>query len=154
MPGGKRLFRLTLQADFALGIFLGVALLTAPAAMADEAILVLARADAKIEAMTQAEVADLFLGRGSAKGLTPFDREDAALKQRFYRTVADISLNSLRAYWAKQVFTGRGRPPKSLQDQEVEQALSASSSAVTYVLASQPPLGCKVLLKLEASEAP
>ena len=140
---------------FASGFFLAATSFSPiPRAFAGEAILLIARADAEVAALTAPQAADLFLQRGAVSKLIPYDRDDPALREGFYRAVADISLTSLRAYWAKQVFTGRARPPKSLGGEDVSGVLSASPFAVTYVLAGKQPPGSKVLLKIGPSDSP
>lgn len=109
-------------------------------------IIVVVRQDSEAAAMTQTEVANLFLGReGSNNKLIPFDQDDSQLRERFYRDVADLSLSSVRAYWAKRVFTGRGRPPGILKQHEMEQVLKENPAAVLYSADDQQPAGSRIL---------
>jgi hypothetical protein len=105
-------------------------------------------------ALTRTEAANLFLGLGNAHpGLQPFDQRDPDLRERFYHEVAGLSLASVRAHRAKQVFTGRGRPPAMLSADEVENTLREKGNAVTYIPAGRLPAGSKVLLILESGES-
>ena len=126
-------------------------LLAQPAAA--ETILIVARNDAPLANFSRGEVADLFLGRPSPGiAMTPLDQRDDRLRERFYRAVADMSPQSVRAYWAKRVFTGRGRPPQLLTEEEATRALAANPAVVTYVPANRKPEGSKVLLSIESGE--
>lgn len=116
-------------------------------------IWVVVHQDVEVVTITREEAANLFLagGRTDAR-LTPFDQRDRQLRERFYREVAGVSAASVRAHWAKQVFTGRGRPPAMLSREEVERVLSEKPGAVTYVPAGHLPEGSKVVLSLGAGD--
>lgn len=125
--------------------------LFAPAAAGE--IWIVAHQDMEVASITRTEAANLFLAKERTDSqLTPFDQRDRQLRERFYREVAGLSVASVRAHWAKQVFTGRGRPPAMLSLEEVERVLSEKPGAVTYVPAGQLPEGCKVLLSIDAGE--
>jgi hypothetical protein len=140
-----------------LRAFLSAALLLLSAATAaSEDIWVVASQAAPVQQLTRAELADLFLGRAdeSRFRLRPIDQKDESLRQRFYHALTGQSLPSLRAYWAKQVFAGRGRPPPQLPQAESEHALEQSPDLVTYLPAGQKPAASKVLLILPAGDSP
>jgi hypothetical protein len=120
-----------------------------------EEIRVVARQDSPIAGLTTAETADLFLGRGVFPvSLKPVDRSDEALRERFYRAVADMSLKSVRAHWAELVFTGRGHPPELLSAEAAEQRLLRDPAVVTFVSGGWLPRDSKVLLVIETEAAP
>lgn len=117
-------------------------------AIADE-ILVVAREDAPVESLNRTETANLFLGLGrTLTPLIPFDQQDKELRQDFYREVAGLSLVSVRAHWAKRVFTGRGRPPAMLSTDQVAPLINQSPVAVTYIPEAMLPQNGKTLLLL------
>lgn len=125
--------------------------LSAPAAAGG--IWIVTHQDVEVASITRAEAANLFLSKERTDSrLTPFDQRDRQLRERFYREVAGVSAASVRAYWARKVFTGRGRPPAMVSLEEVERVLSEKPGAVTYVPAEQLPEGCKVLLSIGAEE--
>lgn len=116
-----------------------------------DSILVIAHQDAPVDSMSQSEAANLFLGIGHHE-LTPFDQEDRQLRNDFYKKVANLSLASVRAHWAKLVFTGRGHPPEIIDRNNLEQFIKNHPDAVTYIPAVNPPPGCKILLSLDTGE--
>lgn len=125
----------------------------APGCALAERILVVASRDMPLAALTRRDAADLFLGRFQGEFRpVPLDQEDDALRERFYRSMAGLSPQGLRAYWAKQVFTGRGRPPVRLPADLVAQAVASDKSVVAYVREGRQPPGCKVLLSLETGD--
>jgi hypothetical protein len=119
-----------------------------------EGVVIVAGQSVELSSMTRDEVANLFMGIGAhtKPHLIPFDQRDLLLRERFYREVAGLSAASVRAHWAKQVFTGRGRPPAMLSQEEVEQMLSEQPAAVTYIPSGPLPAGSKVLLELKSGE--
>jgi hypothetical protein len=127
--------------------------LWAPLASAEDIWVVAAQNLRFSTSLTRTETANLFLGLGNANpGLQPYDQRDPDLRERFYREVAGLSLASVRAHRAKQVFTGRGLPPTMLSAEEVEKTLREKANVVTYVPAGRLPAGSKVLLILESGE--
>ncbi len=120
---------------------------------AAEGILIVAKQDTQVTTLTREEAANLFLGLGPTNsGLIPFDRSEQPLRERFYREVTGLSAASVRAHWAKQVFTGRGRPPARISKTDVTQLLNDKPGAVIYVAIDQLPAHCRVLLSTEQGE--
>ncbi|MBL8472404.1 MAG: hypothetical protein KF778_17410 [Rhodocyclaceae bacterium] len=128
-----------------------LAALAAPATAAN--LLIVARQDSPVGPLSRSQAADLFLDRGSPPGgLKPVDRREPEMREMFYRAVADMSAQGLRVYWAKRVFTGRGRPPPTLSAEEAARLLAEDRSAITYVMQDQRPPGSKVLLTIDIGE--
>lgn len=118
-------------------------------------IWVVARRDAPVANLSRSDAADLFLGRAAAElHLTPYDRDDMELRRVFYRAVADMSLQSVRAHWAKQVFTGRGHPPAAIGAADIPRVLGAQPATVTYMPAGKLPADAKVLLSIQTGDKP
>jgi hypothetical protein len=129
-------------------------LLALPAASAD-AIWVIGSRDAPVSALTRQQVAGLYLGLGMQDArLQPLDQGDPELREKFYRAVADLSTASVRAHWAKQVFTGRGRPPQTLATEVLERMADRNPAVVTYIPAGKLPPGSKILLILDSGTRP
>ncbi len=140
-----RLFRMAVSSTLALSLFVSVA--------AAEGVLIVVQQDAEVTTLTREEAANLFLGLGSTNSrLIPIDRSEQSLRERFYREVLGLSAASVRAHWAKQVFTGRGRPPVRISKTDVTQLLNDKPGVVTYVAIDQRPAHSRVLLSTEQGE--
>jgi ABC-type phosphate transport system substrate-binding protein len=83
--------------------------------------------------LTKEQVADIFLGKDQS--LTPLDQpESAAIRADFYKKTTDRNLQQVKAIWSRLVFSGRGQPPKELQDAAaVKKAVAADPKAVGYI---------------------
>jgi len=78
------------------------------------------------------DIADIFMGRSAKHDLTPIDSQNPEIREAFYQTIVGMSSQQLRAYWAKRVFTGRGRPPKRLNKQQLLEELDSKSNIISY----------------------
>lgn len=89
--------------------------------------------------MSAEQVAQVFLGRSTSfpggAAATPLDqKEGVAVRDEFYTKVADKNPGQVKAYWAKQMFSGNGSPPRELgSSAEVKRAVAADPSAIGYV---------------------
>lgn len=131
----------------------GLVLCLAQAVDASGGIWVVGAGNARIGPLSRQQVAELFLNpTENTVGLKPLDRQDPALRERFYRGVSGMSPASVRAYWAKRVFTGRGRPPAMLDTDSVLRRLAEDPKAVTYLPAGELPDGAVLLLQLDTEK--
>jgi hypothetical protein len=112
---------------------------SAQAAESPGSLVVVVPRDAAVEALSKRQVMELFLRKSHASNipLVPYDRDETDLKADFYRYFADMSLNRLRAYWAKKVFTSRGKPPESLSAEQLGSAFRGGSAAISYMRKDQ-----------------
>lgn len=79
------------------------------------------------------DVARIFLGKvtqyPNGEKVEPLDlNPDDPSYAEFSRVVLKKNVSQLRAYWAKQVFTGKGRPPKVIANTDDLQDLVASDA--------------------------
>ncbi|MBT8439514.1 MAG: hypothetical protein KJO91_07280 [Gammaproteobacteria bacterium] len=137
--------------SFILALVLIISLFS-DACLADRSIVVVVSSSVPVEQFTKQEVSSFFLGESSGSSLidTAFDRNDYVLKGRFYRQVAGMSLNRLRAFWAKKVFTSRGRPPKAIEPDMIENRDAFGDSFITYMYEDELTDTFKVVYTLEA----
>ena len=85
------------------------------------------------EAMTQADVEKIFLGKlklfPDGSSAIPLDMPDkSAEKITFYEQAVGKTESQLRAYWSRVIFTGSGAPPKAV----------ASSADMLKLVAENP----------------
>lgn len=92
--------------------------LACPQAHADKLVVITAREN--VEELNVDDVARIFLGKvtryPSGAEVVPLglDPADPAFA-RFARLVLKKSPAQLKAYWAKRVFTGKGKPPRRVE---------------------------------------
>ncbi len=115
MPG----FRLTrLPALVALA---GLLMLLAGRASAELVVIVNVRSG--VAAMTRGEVINIFFGRYRQffNGIEaePVELADGRPERgRFYRALVGKELSDIDAYWSRQVFSGRAKPPVQVKTPE------------------------------------
>ncbi len=105
-------------------------------AHADATVIVNAANNASLD---DEAIASLFLGQshsfpGGADATPVNQKSDSAVAQEFATKVLKKNASQLRAYWAKQVFTGGGKAPKELDgDDAVIKFVAANPAAIGYV---------------------
>lgn len=99
-------------------------------------------------APTQAEVANIFLGKD--KSLTGIDQEGwNPVKENFYTTVTSKNESQLKSYWSGLIFTGKGQPPASVAgDAAVVAQVASDPNTIGYVDSSAVTDAVKVLFTL------
>ncbi|MBD7975803.1 phosphate ABC transporter substrate-binding protein [Serpens gallinarum] len=97
---------------------------------------------------SQAEVANIFLGKD--KSLKGFDLKGwNATKETFYAQVTSKNEAQLKSYWSGLIFTGKGQPLATLDDDAAVVARVASdSNAIGYVDSQAVTGSVKVLFTL------
>ncbi|MBC9251193.1 phosphate ABC transporter substrate-binding protein [Pseudomonas alcaligenes] len=103
---------------------------TAPLAHSEVAVIMAANASVS---PSQSEVANIFLGKDNSlksidqKGWNP-------TKEKFYRTLTNKSESQLKSYWSGLVFTGKGQPPQSVDDDaSVVAMVGSEANRIGYV---------------------
>jgi len=110
---------------------IATALVTASAvAQAEVVVIVNAAASA---APSQSDVANIFLGKDTSlkgidqKGWNP-------TKEKFYSTLTSKSESQLKSYWSALVFTGKGQPLQSVDDDaSVVAMVGSEANLIGYV---------------------
>lgn len=122
----------------------------ASAARSDIAVIV--HPNASVGAVTLQEAADVFLGKTremrDGTMLIPLDQKKSpSVRTEFYLSAAKKTEAQLRAYWARQVFTGQGEPPRSVaDDSEVKQLVSQNPNMIGYIDADKVDETVKTVL--------
>lgn len=85
------------------------------------------------------DITNIYLKKAGARryGVKVYDHKSIDLRTSFYEEYLRLSMVELRAYWAKQVFTGGGRPPSSMNTNELIERLNAERNAIGYLPADQ-----------------
>lgn len=108
-------------------------------AAASAEVVVVVNAKNPTASLTAEQVANIFLGKATdvpgASAAAPFDLPEASpLREEFYTKVTQKSSAQVKAYWAKQVFTGKGYPPKEAANSaEVKKGVAGNPSGIGYI---------------------
>lgn len=89
--------------------------------------------------LSRQEVQDIFLGRSAqfpdGRRAVPVDQSpDSAVRQAFSSGLLERTSAQIRSHWAKIIFTGRGRPPVDVADDDaVKSAIASNPHAIGYI---------------------
>jgi ABC-type phosphate transport system substrate-binding protein len=116
---------------------LGLTLSLSAQAQAD--IVAVVSAESSITRLSTGQLADIFLGKVSrfpdGSLAVPVDLSDgSAERDQFYAKVTGKTPAQIKAYWSKIIFTGRGQPPKAVQnDSDMKKYVAANIDAIGYI---------------------
>lgn len=128
-------------------------MLTANLAIADEQVAVITNRDVPVETLDNNQVTQIFLRQVQSwpdgKTIQPIDiKEGSALRTEFYSKVTGRSPGQLRAYWARQAFTGMGVPPRqAATEEEAERLVQTTPGAIGYVGKKEADESVKIVLE-------
>lgn len=103
-----------------------------------EVVMVVAAAN-PLTSLSPTQAANIFLGRssvlyGDRRALVLDQVEGSGTRAEFYRTLLGWSPAQVKAHWSKMVFTGRGQPPRQLEDDAAVAAfIAANPDAIGYM---------------------
>lgn len=129
-----------------LGLFL------ANASFADESLVVITRRDTAVKTISADQATQIFLKHvqtwPDGKAIYPVDiAEGSPLRTEFYSKVTGRSPAQLRAYWARQAFTGMGFPPRQVATaEEASKIVHNTSGAIGYVGRNESDGTVKIVL--------
>jgi ABC-type phosphate transport system substrate-binding protein len=116
---------------------LGLTLSLSAQAQAD--IVAVVSAESSITRLSTGQLADIFLGKVSrfpdGSLAVPVDLSDgSAERDQFYAKVTGKTPAQIKAYWSKIIFTGRGQPPKAVQNgSDMKKYVAANIDAIGYI---------------------
>ena len=128
---------MTTTAAKLLGAALALALTCAAAQAGDLVVIVSARSS--VDALRPDQVAAIFLGQSArfpdGALATALDQPIGSNERnQFYLRVTGKTPALLKAHWSKLVFTGRGQPPRELQDSAaVRRAVADDPGLIGYI---------------------
>jgi ABC-type phosphate transport system substrate-binding protein len=112
---------------------------------------VIVNKDSSISSLTKDQISKLFLKKVTrfidGTSALPVDLvSDSSVRQAFSEDIHGQSVASVRKYWQKQIFSGRGVPPaEKTNDQEVIAYIEANPGAIGYVSASVQTGNVKII---------
>ena len=134
------------------GLALTGLLLPGAPAMAQHAPVVIANKSVSIDHIDAGQATQIFLRQvqkwPDGMPIEPVDiKEGSPLRTEFYAKVTGRTPGQLRAYWARQAFTGMGFPPREVATAEdVARAVRAQPGGIGYIDRKDADDSTKVLL--------
>ena len=92
-----------------------------------------------IEKLSQKELSDIFLKKirtwDNGSAIKPVDLGSASkVRETFSKQIHKRKISSIKAYWQKQIFTGKGvPPPEKNSDKEVLNYLAENRDTIGYI---------------------
>lgn len=134
-------------------VALGAWLILPAGALAETVVVVSSKSPAA--SLSAEQVADIFLGRlatlpGSGPAVPVDQPEGAAVREDFYSKVTGKTAAQLKAHWAKQIFTGKGQPPKEVADANgIKKLIAENPNIVGYMGRQDVDASVKVLFSVK-----
>jgi len=124
----------------------------ASAALAETVVVVSAKSSAS--ALTMEQVSDIFLGKSAVLPgggqAVPVDQAEGPLREDFYHKATGKTGSQVKAFWSKQIFTGKGQPPKEVGDSAAVKALVANNpNLIGYIDKSALDASVKSVLSVK-----
>jgi len=133
-------------------IFFGAFFLTGTA-LAD--VVVVVGANSGVTTISTGDAKNIFLGKSDkladgTAAVPVYQAESSAAHGAFRDTVLGKNASQLKAYWSQLVFSGKGNPPKEVDNSATVKAHVASTpGGIGYIDASEVDGSVKVLLTVK-----
>ena len=126
-------------------------LLLCNAVKAAAEVVVVVGKNSPMESLNSHEISDIFLGNATALPkigkVMPLDRSEDRLRAAFYQDYTGKNLQQIKAHWAKNIFTGRGYPPKVVSSiDELRAILLKNPTAIGYTSPDKVDGSMKILI--------
>lgn len=102
-------------------------------------IVIIVHPDNPIESLSDEQASNLFLGKTktfpNGQTAVPIDQEPGNdARTMFAEKVLKRNESQIKAYWSRLIFTGKGKPPKMVEDgEEMIGLISMNPSLIGYV---------------------
>jgi hypothetical protein len=99
------------------------------------------------------EISRLFLGKlkkyANGEKASPINQKfGSKVRKEFEQKVLKKRASQVKAYWSKQIFSGKGKPPKELSsDKEILTQVASNKAAIAYIDAASVNGSVKVVRK-------
>ena len=126
---------------------------SAPAAMAQSAVAVVVNKNVPVEKIDPGQATQLFLRQVTTwpdgVRVQPIDLPPSnPLRAEFYGSITGRSPGQLRAYWARQAFTGMGVPLHEVATvEDVNRFIRSTPGSIGYVERRNTDAGVKIVLE-------
>ncbi|GAK58842.1 hypothetical protein U27_05817 [Candidatus Vecturithrix granuli] len=106
---------------------------------------IIVHASNPVTQLSKEDVSNMFLKKvkhwkESGEAVLPVDLvEDSPIRAQFSESIHGRKITAIKAYWQKQIFSGRGVPPEEKKSEnEVLKYVSENPGAIGYIAASTP----------------
>lgn len=113
-------------------------------------IVVVVAKNSEINQLDNTSVANIFLAKTkqfpNGEKALPIELKNNTLRSKFYFGISGKTQSQLNAYWTTLVFTGKGKPPQSLSDEDkLLLKLMQKPGAISYMLENQVTEDLKIV---------
>ncbi|NVK23408.1 MAG: phosphate ABC transporter substrate-binding protein [Gammaproteobacteria bacterium] len=117
-------------------------------------LVVVVGKDSKINSLDESTVENIFLSRTNrypdGSKAKPIELKNNNYRREFYTRLTGKSPRQLSAYWTTLIFSGKGKPPKKLDDiNMVLEIAEVDTGMITYLDASLVTDDLKVVYRFE-----
>lgn len=116
-------------------------------------ILVVVSEKSSIQNLKRHEVKRIFLDKTrivhSGEKIQVVEGVSENVKNEFYSLLANKTKSQLRSYWARQIFTGKGRPPRKIKQDKLVEYLAQNPNAISYISTEQMNDALRVIYKIK-----
>jgi ABC-type phosphate transport system substrate-binding protein len=108
-----------------------------------EELVVIVNKSNRIASISMEDVKKIFLGKkkrfDSGEKIKATDyKKGKSVRMLFYKKVTNKAVKDIDSYWYRQVFTGKGIPPKAFSSaSDVIEYVSGNDNAIGYIKASE-----------------
>lgn len=132
-----------------LKMIVGAVALSAFSSVSFAEVAVIANPGFEADSITKDQAESLFIGKSSnvdgAKALIVDLSAEEAARSEFLGNVMGKTESQLKAFWSRQLFTGKGQPPKKVSADEAVDFVKSNVNGIGYVDSAAVPEGVKVL---------
>jgi len=110
-------------------------------------ILVVTSKDNKLHTISDKKLSNIYLKKANKiddEKIVPIDNIDDY--DKFYKKVVKKTPQQIHAYWMKEIFTGKKRPPKRVSRQEISKELKNTEKSISY---STKEIDAKVIYEIK-----
>lgn len=127
----------------------GAMALTAFSALSHAGVAVIANPGLGADAISKEQAEALYIGKSTNIGGVKVSVVDLAdgegARVEFVDKVLGKTEPQLKAFWSRQLFTGKGQPPKQVSSADAVSHVTSNADGVAYVDSAAVPEGVKVL---------
>lgn len=132
-------------------ILLATLMLASGLSFAKAEVVLVVSAKSPVSSLSPNQVTDIFLGKTdelpNGAPIMPVDQSESSKeKEEFYKRYTNRTLSQIRAYWSKQIFTGKGEPPREINDSEqLKKFLAEHPNSIGYIERDKVNSGLKIV---------